>query len=194
MKKAVVVWMLVAITISLAFVVNKPMYTSIVIQPYENVSQEYIKYLDSGIRKVYPVVEIGLPRKLPKKAEHKGRYCADTLLIDLYRYSNNKDYLGVTEKDIFSEKNGNPYWGIFGLGNCPGRSCVISPYRLAKGKKKEQLLTTAYHELGHTFGLDHCPTLYCIMEDAKGKNTMQKEKDFCPKCKSYLVSKGWTLK
>ena len=157
-------------------------------------NQEYIDYLEQGIKKVYPVVEVEKSRKLPKRAEHKGRYCADSLLEDLFRYGNNKDYLGVTDKDIFSEKNGNPYWGIFGLGHCPGRECVISPYRLTKGKKKEQLLTTAYHELGHTFGLDHCSSLYCIMEDAKGKNTMQKEKDFCPMCKRFLVAKGWTLK
>lgn len=191
MKKLVL--FILALT-TLSFAIEKPFYTSIVIQPYDGVSQEYIDYLEQGLKKVYPVVEVAKSKPLPKKAEYKGRYCADSLLKDLYQHNTNKDYIGVTNKDIFSEKNGNPYWGIFGLGFCPGRQCIISPYRLSKTRKKEELLTTAYHEIGHNFGLDHCPTLYCIMQDAKGKNTMEKEKDFCSKCKKFLVAKGWTLK
>ena len=186
---------LIAVAIfTLSFIIEKPFYTSIVIQPYDSVPQEYINYLEQGLKKVYPVVEVAPGKALPKRALHNGRYCADSILTDLYRYSNNKDYIGVTSKDIFSEKNGNPYWGIFGLGRCPGRECIISSYRLTRGQKKEELLSTAYHELGHTFGLEHCDDLTCIMQDAKGKNTMKGEKGFCILCKAFLVGKGWTLK
>ena len=50
------------------------------------------------------------------------------------------------------------------------------------------------HELGHTEGLDHCPDQSCLMRDAEGGNPLDQEKNFCLKCRNFLIRKGWKLK
>ncbi len=65
--------------------------------------------------------------------------------------------------------------GIMGFGYLPGNACVISNYRLGKYPQtqiqlNEKLLKVALHELGHNFGLPHCPDEQCIMIEAKEKD------------------------
>ena len=75
-----------------------------------------------------------------------------------------------------------------------GKSCVVSTYRLERKFEKgggaspalvrERLWKTTLHELGHTLGLEHCPIVGCIMEDAHGTvKTVDIEKALCPDSK-----------
>jgi archaemetzincin len=84
-------------------------------------------------------------------------------------------------------------WGVMGLGLQPGNACVISSFRLSKTDLRNQLFKVAIHELGHTQGLPHCRNLSCFMRDAEGKNPIDQETDFCPKCKAILKKKGWVF-
>ncbi|NKE72819.1 hypothetical protein MNODULE_18880 [Nitrospiraceae bacterium HYJII51-Mn-bac16s-1-B09] len=46
-----------------------------------------------------------------------------------------------------------------------------------------RLLKEAVHELGHTYGLGHCPDLTCVMHFSNElKETDQKGESFCPEC------------
>src|SRR5258705_6286023 len=71
------------------------------------------------------------------------RYSADSLLIFLRSETNDSiNYvLGIMHEDIFTTKKDNKsrikepvakyaIWGIFGLGYTPGKSCVVSDFRL----------------------------------------------------------------
>jgi archaemetzincin len=80
-----------------------------------------------------------------------------------------------------------------GLGYRPGKSCVVSDFRLSCKNKNEQCYKLVLHELGHTAGLPHCKVKTCLMRDAKGGNPFDQEKSFCGECKSFLKSKGWKL-
>jgi archaemetzincin len=57
------------------------------------------------------------------------------------------------------------------------------------GLVRERLWKIAIHELGHTLGLEHCPTSGCIMEDAHGTvKTTDREKELCSSCAQRYLS------
>jgi archaemetzincin len=164
------------------------------IQPFGNFPQEDLQYVYNAIKKHYPYVTLTKPLPLPKKAYYakRNRYKADSLLTFLSsRTGEGEVIIGLTEKDISTTKDKVKDWGILGLGQCPGKSCVASTYRLSKEKRQEQLFKVCIHELGHTQGLKHCPVTYCFMHDEEGRNTTDEQTDFCPECKALLISKGW---
>ncbi len=145
-----------------------------------------------------------LPRaKLPRSAYYKPRrrYRADKLLRFLLTRlpADGKRVLGLTGVDISTTKGKYKDWGILGLATLDGRSCVISAFRCHKrsrGKRhaRVRLAKVAVHEIGHTLGLPHCPTVGCIMEDARGKvATCDREYDICPRCRARLKKKGHVI-
>ncbi len=105
----------------------------------------------------------------------------------------NSVILGVTEMDICMNKNGNPNFGIFGLGQRPGNSCVISTFRLTGNNTSEKITKVALHEIGHTQGLTHCIIPSCLMSDLKGRDRFNEMTQFCNQCKSVFNRKGWAF-
>jgi archaemetzincin len=127
--------------------------------------------------------------------EPRNRYRAEKLLVylDSIRDRSHTKILGLTSKDISTTKGEYLDWGIFGLGSINGHPCIVSTYRLKKGKQGERLLTkrlvdVVNHELGHTFGFKHCPNTGCLMEDGKGtiKTVDNSNGKFCEKCRRRL--------
>jgi archaemetzincin len=120
-------------------------------------------------------VTIEEPRPLPDDAFYKPRkrYRAEKLLDAL---DGNKAWkvIGVTNAEISTTKGKIFDWGIAGLGNISGQSCVVSLYLYKKHSKTKALFDRrvadlAVHEFGHTLGMPHCETKGCVMSDAKGK-------------------------
>jgi len=172
---------------------------NIIIQPFSDFPSKEIINIEKEIKKYYPRVSINKPIDLPKNClnKPKTRYRADSLIKFLNHNTNNGCVtIGLTTKDISTTKEKILDWGIFGLGSCPGKSCVASTFRI-KGKNKfekfEKLVKVAVHELGHTQGLKHCAVDACLMRDAKGKDHLNEEKEFCINCKNVLIKKGWKL-
>lgn len=140
---------------------------------------------------------------LPESAFYppRARYRADRLLTFLARRmpADGHRILGVTAVDISTRKGNVADWGVLGLGQLPGTACVISRFRCAKRSRgaehaRERLAKVAVHEIGHTLGLPHCPTRGCLMEDAGGKVvTLDREHDFCPRCRAATASSGFRL-
>jgi archaemetzincin len=167
---------------------------SIIIQPYNNMPQEYTQFIYSELNKVYSNLKINNPIEMPHTAWYcpKARYRADSLIRILSRTAgDNTVVLGLTTKDISHTNNNIVDYGIMGLGFCPGKSCIVSTYRLRKKNVKEQLYKIAIHELGHTQGLPHCADTTCYMRDAEGKNHTQYLNSFCVTCKNKLEKRGW---
>jgi archaemetzincin len=54
----------------------------------------------------------------------------------------------------------------------------------------ERVLKEATHEVGHAFGLDHCPKRSCVMHFSNSLvDTDRKAKDFCNICRNKLHQK-----
>ncbi len=178
--------------------VVKPKFISAVyIQTFhDQLSAQEINTVYLELKKIFKLVYL-LPKKdLPRSAYSKqyGRYRADSLLriIDRATATNCKT-IALTSVDISTTKKDKADFGVMGLGYTPGKACVVSTFRLNKRYMLNQLYKVAIHELGHTFGLPHCPINTCYMRDAKGGNPLNEEVDFSPNCKKYLVDRGWKL-
>lgn len=139
------------------------------------------------------------PEPLPAFAYYRPRrrYRADKLLdhllASLPAEQPDVRLLGLTTVDISTTKGSFADWGVFGLGLMPGRACVISSHRLRRGARDREHLafrvaTTALHEVGHTFGLDHCSEPRCPMQDAGGgiENTDESLAELGPRCRALL--------
>ena len=102
--------------------------------------------------------------------------------------------LGVTVYDLFVPV----LTFVFGEAQMAGRAALISTRRLADefyglpprtDVLFERVLKEAVHELGHTFGLRHCPDWTCVMTSSHGVERLDvKTADFCAKCARAAIS------
>lgn len=85
---------------------------------------------------------------------------------------------------------------IFGQAFLNGRCGIASAYRLRNERYGiapnesifiDRLRKEVIHELGHAFGLIHCPNPTCVMRSSTYVEDIdQKNWSFCPKCRKQL--------
>jgi archaemetzincin len=103
--------------------------------------------------------------------------------------------LGICNFDAYS--SGLNF--VFGQASLTGGVAAIYLPRLRQefyglGADKsifiERVLKEATHEVGHTFGLNHCPKRSCVMHFSNSlADTDRKAKDFCNICRNILHQK-----
>ncbi len=103
--------------------------------------------------------------------------------------------LGVTEGDLAIPT----LTFVFGQAQLDGQVAVVSLARLRQEfyglpaddtTLHDRLVKEVLHELGHTFGLTHCPDSKCVMSLATHIGLVDNKEDrYCSHCGSQLVRK-----
>lgn len=124
----------------------------------------------------------------------RNQYLSNRLLFSLLEHNPqfNGKILGITPFDLFAPV----LTYVFGEAQLHGKVAVVSTYRLNeklyglpenRALMEERLLKEAVHELGHTFGLIHCPIFECVMHSSTAVEELDlKNHDFCPVCSIKL--------
>ncbi len=111
---------------------------------------------------------IGLPLPAESWNRRREQYDAEVILGSVPTPPHDMRILAVAGVDLFSR--GLNF--VFGTAHESGRKAVVSAWRLRQevyylppddSLFRKRLLTEAVHELGHTYGLDHCSSAVCVM-------------------------------
>ncbi|MDD1741842.1 MAG: archaemetzincin family Zn-dependent metalloprotease [Methanotrichaceae archaeon] len=162
----------------------------IYIQPIGPADPEIMRFLQMSLNSIWPT-ELLAPVDFPYDAYDKDRhqYRGSSLLKCLWIKGDAT--LAVTEADAYVE--GLNF--IFGLA--VGRRALISLKRLRPDfyglSADEELfklraLKEAVHEIGHVFGLDHCPNRRCVMHFSNSiSDTDLKDYRYCRSCEKKIM-------
>ncbi len=169
--------LLASFVLAAALGITAPPPCAVALQPLGPQRDIDLPDLASGLRSVFGCsVSVVAPKPLPASAFYpaRNRYRADRLLPFLSTIAApGVKVLGITAADISVTKDSHPDWGVFGFATLGGTPAVISTFRLARHASVQhpphlRALKVAVHELGHTFGLPHCPSVACVMRAYNG--------------------------
>ena len=109
-------------------------------------------------------------------------------------------FLAVTGVDLYAA--GLSY--VFGQADMVDRIAVVSLARLqeefyrrppSRTRFLGRAVREAIHELGHTYGLPHCPSSSCVMYFSENlPATDRKTSNFCPRCSAVLPRRSAELR
>lgn len=127
----------------------------------------------------------------------RGQYNSTEILAELLKNlpTGALKVLGVTDVDLFIPV----LTFVFGEAQLDGPAALVSTHRLRNqfyGLPKdgtllqERLDKEAIHEIGHTFGLVHCPDQTCVLNSSTYvENIDLKGKAFCMACREVLAKR-----
>ncbi len=172
----------------------------IVLVPLGHVDSSTLDYLKLELPlQFHRPVETAAPQRLPPDAfDHKRKQYNSSVILESLQDSrrNRKErWLGVTEVDLFVPTLNF----VFGEADSDHRIAVISLARLRPEFSHQRpdptllhlrALKEAVHELGHTYGLEHCSRKQCVMFFSNSLyDTDRKSANFCEEHRKELDEK-----
>lgn len=129
--------------------------------PVGNIDVGLIKTICGALEEIFNVTaEIEVAQEIPVYAyfEKRGQYLASEFVSIAAKGGGDKN-IAVTNVDVYVPKLNF----VFGKADLGGKGCMISIYRLLGQPLLERVKKESVHEIGHTFGLNHCPNKICVM-------------------------------
>ena len=162
----------------------------VVLVPFDDLDPRVLHPVAAGVMEVFGLAaEVVGPVESPVEALDgvRGQYRAAAFLPLLKRrFPEARRVVGVTPVDLFEP--GLNF--VFGLAEKPGRAAVVSVARLVHPDGRRflaRVMKETNHELGHTFGLGHCPEPGCVMRFSNSLAEVdEKGRFFCPRCRQKL--------
>jgi archaemetzincin len=168
------------------------------ILPLGNLPDDQVKFVQSSIAGFYGcnvLVKSKVNLSADLKNDPPGRYVANKILA---KFKSDSYTLILTNVDIVTHDKIRKVkeWGVLGLGLMPGKTCVVSTFRMNRAKVKvsyekflERLKKVCIHEIGHNLSLPHCSKdEKCLMNDANGsiKKVDKESLVFCDYCQPKI--------
>jgi archaemetzincin len=165
--------------------------------PIGTLESRILNSIGDALKKVFKCrVTIGKTVPIPPNTFDRKRrqyYSTSILkLIESYKPREYRRILGVIDEDLYVPQLNF----VFGEANIISGSAIISLTRLRQefyGLTPDRELfllraiKEAIHEIGHTYGLGHCPNRRCIMHFSNSlRDTDIKGPDFCSRCKQRI--------
>ena len=170
----------------------------IVLIPVGEIEKVILESLRQPLTEAFgQMTEIGDKMPLPKENYYHSRdqYRASPILSLIPLPDSGDRALGVVDVDIFAPRLNF----VFGIADTVGKRALISLPRLRQEfyslPQDEELflmrtLKEAVHELGHTYGLGHCPNPTCVMHFSNSlRDTDLKGWHLCPVCQEKVSRK-----
>jgi archaemetzincin len=162
----------------------------LILVPTVGTSREQIEALrhDLSARGFKVEIAAGIPFPAAAYDRRRDQYRAE-ILLRVARRADADRTLVVTSEDLYA---GDLNF-VFGIAHAPGPGAVISLHRLRYGADaallRARALKEAVHELGHSFGLSHCPDPRCVMAFSNRlADTDRKGAEHCRRCKAKLAA------
>ncbi|NKE72811.1 archaemetzincin family Zn-dependent metalloprotease [Candidatus Manganitrophus noduliformans] len=174
--------------------------------PFGDVSQATSQTLAASLHPIFGVPVIPHdPVDLPPSSydSERRQHAAAQILKGLARFKTSltqvERVLGIVSVDLFAPDLNF----VFGEADPREGVAVISIARLKPefyglppngSLLRLRILKEAVHELGHTYGLGHCPDPVCVMRFSNElQETDRKGASFCPECASRRLSSQSTM-
>jgi len=172
---------------------EKPIY----LMPVGPVEERLLEAIARGVERTF-----GRPCRVGKRLvdsdyaydRRRRQYRVGEILLHLRRLDMPQAHrlLGLVDQDCYTPRLNF----VFGQAVAGGRDAVVALPRLRQGFYglpkdeplfQERAIKEAVHELGHTYGLGHCPNPRCVMHFSNSlADTDIKGATFCERCRREL--------
>jgi archaemetzincin len=168
----------------------------ITLKPLGNIADEIVTELKDRVGSIFhcPVeIAAGFSELSQAYNSERKQYFSSKLLASLKKSQRDERVVGIADIDLYVPRLNF----VFGEADIASGTAIVSLCRLRQeyyGLAPDEALfleratKETVHELGHTFGLGHCPNNKCVMHFSNSlADTDLKEAHFCNKCQPKIM-------
>jgi archaemetzincin len=169
---------------------------NITLKPLGNIADEIMDELKDRVGGIFhcPVeIKAGFIDLAQAYNPEREQYLSSKLLVSLKKSEREERVVGIADVDLYVPRLNF----VFGEADIVSGTAIVSLYRLRQeyyglapddALFLERATKEIVHELGHTFGLGHCPNNICVMHFSNSlADTDLKDAHFCTKCRPKII-------